>query len=255
MSSIWKEQFKVRAYEVGRDAALTMQFVCNYLQEIAGNHAYELGVAVDHLLKNNITWILSRLHVQMVRYPYWRETVTIKTWPAQVDRLYAIRDFELFDGRERPVGKATSSWMLMDIKSRKPIPITDSIQQIHLNSPGRAIDDVFEKLPVMQEAQNEKLFHVRLSDLDVNQHVNNVNYIEWGLETVPEEIYKFYFLADMEITFRAESNFGDQVVSQSESHKVKDHQIFIHQLTREKDKRELARLRTHWKLKDQEALK
>jgi medium-chain acyl-[acyl-carrier-protein] hydrolase len=254
MSEIWQEQFKVRAYEVGLDAALTMQSVCNYLQEIAGNHAFNLGVAVDHLLKQNITWVLSRLHVQMSRYPFWRETVTIKTWPAEVHPLYAIRDFELFDVKDRSVGKATSSWMLLDIIKRKPIPITETIQQMHLNSPGRAIDDKFEKLPVMQQVQYEKRFHVRLSDLDVNQHVNNVNYIEWGLETLPEEIYKNYFLSDMEITYRAESNLGDQIIAQSETQEVQKQMFFIHQLTREKDNRELARLRTLWLPRGQEAL-
>jgi medium-chain acyl-[acyl-carrier-protein] hydrolase len=249
MSEVWQEQFKVRAYEVGMDAALTMQSVCNYLQEIAGNHAYQLGVAVDHLLKQHITWVLSRLHVQMVRYPSWRETVAIKTWPAEVHSLFAIRDFELFDRQGHGIGKATSSWMLLDIKSRKPIPIPEAIQQMHRNSPGRVIGDQFDKLPVMQQAQYEKHFHVRLSDLDVNQHVNNVNYIEWGLETVPEAVYKRYCLSNMEITYRAESTMGDHVISQSECHEKQDQLIFIHQLTKEENNRELARLRTIWKLK------
>jgi medium-chain acyl-[acyl-carrier-protein] hydrolase len=246
MSEIWQEQFKVRAYEVGMDAALTMQSVCNYLQETAGNHAFQLGVAVNHLIKKNLTWVLSRLHVQMERYPFWREMVDLKTWPADVDPLFAVRDFEIYDLKNQLIGKATSSWMLLDIKQRKPVPIPEYIRNMHAESPGRAIPDRFDKLPVMQQPQYEKIFHVRLSDLDVNQHVNNVTYIEWGLETVPETIWQRYFLSDMEITFRAESNFGDHIISQSESQDQGKNRVYIHQLYREEDKRELARLRTLW---------
>ena len=249
MANIWEEEFKIRAYEVGTNAKLSMPSLCNYLQETAGNHAGKLGVAVDQLLKKNITWVLSRLHVQMTRYPFWREAITIKTWPAEVDRFHAIRDFELFDERSLPVGKATSSWMLLDIKERKTVPIPDYINVMHLDSPGRAIDDPFDKLPLMQRMQYEKRFHVRMNDLDVNRHVNNVTYIEWALEAVPEEIYNKGYLLNLEINFRAESNYGDLVLSQNESQQSDTNMILIHRLTREEDEKELARLRTQWQLK------
>lgn len=38
-ASVWSENFRIRAYEVDPRAQLTIQFICNYLQEIAGNHA------------------------------------------------------------------------------------------------------------------------------------------------------------------------------------------------------------------------
>jgi acyl-ACP thioesterase len=246
MSEKWEEQFKVRAYEVGMNGALTMQSVCNWLQEIAGNHAFHLGVAVNHLIKKNLTWVLSRLHVQITRYPFWRETVIIQTWPAEVDHLFAVRDFEIYDLKDQLIGKATTSWMLLDIKQRKPVAIPDYIHHMHAENPGRAIADKFDKLPVMQQIQDEKIFHVRLSDLDVNRHVNNVNYIEWGLETIPEEIWQTYLLSDMQITFRAESNYGDRIISQSESQNEDNNKVYIHQLVREENQRELARLRTLW---------
>jgi medium-chain acyl-[acyl-carrier-protein] hydrolase len=255
MPEIWREQFTVRAYEVGVDAALTMQSVCNYLQESAGNHAYQLGAAVTHLLQKNLTWVLSRLHVQMKRYPLWRETVEIKTWPADVAHLFAVRDFELCDRQNHLIGTATTSWMVLDIKQRKPVAIPENIRHMHADSPGRAIADKFDTLPVMKHPQFEKIFHVRLSDLDVNRHVNNVNYIEWALETIPEEIWQTCFLSDLEIGFRAESNFGDRIISYSESQDEGKNKIVIHQLYREEDKRELARLRTLWVPADQEALK
>ncbi|KAD6794762.1 hypothetical protein E3N88_05658 [Mikania micrantha] len=41
----------------------------------------------------------------------------------------------------------------------------------------------------------------RWSDLDINQHVNNVKYIGWILESVPETIMKNYELASMTLEY------------------------------------------------------
>ena len=90
--------------------------------------------------------------------------------------------------------------MLIDIKKRRPIRMPDFINVLHENSPGRAVEDDFDKLPELQLEQYTKFFNVRQSDLDMNQHVNNVNYIEWGLESVPEDINRTHILSSIEIS-------------------------------------------------------
>ena len=73
------EKFKIRSYEVDITGRATVQTISNFLQEIAGNHAGRLGVSVDKLLAKKLTWVLSRLHLQMSSYPYWREEISILT--------------------------------------------------------------------------------------------------------------------------------------------------------------------------------
>jgi acyl-ACP thioesterase len=238
----WEEAFTVRAYEVDPAGQLTIQSICNYLQEVAGNHAQQLGVAVDQLLKQNLTWVLSRLHIRIERYPFWRETLTIETWPAAVDRFYAIRDYRVTDSKLRPVVAGTSSWMLIDIRNRRPVALPEHITSMHNNSPGRAIDDPFKKLPGPDEAHFSVFFNVRRNDLDMNNHVNNVNYIEWGLESVPENLVVSHRLKSMEISFKAESRFGERIRSVSERFEKSDEVVFHHQLVREADSKELARM-------------
>ena len=50
---IHQEKFTVRSYEMDVQGMASVPAICNYLQEVAGNHATELGVAVDHLFKKN----------------------------------------------------------------------------------------------------------------------------------------------------------------------------------------------------------
>lgn len=243
----WTENFKIRAYEVGPNGRASIQSICNYLQESAANHAEALNVAVSRLMEMNLTWVLSRLHVRMEKYPFWQKTVTVETWPSAKDNFYALRDFRIKNERDEIIGVATSSWMMIDIKARKPVILPDFLAEFENRSEGRALEDTFKRLPKIGEAQYEKSFNVRLSDLDMNQHVNSVNYVEWALEVTPPEFWNQYQLYDLEISFRAESVYGDRVVSQCRVEDQGDHQMLVHRLLRVQDERELTRMVTRWK--------
>jgi len=249
LNLLWTEEFKIRAYEVGPNGRVTLQSIFNYMQEAAGNHAFELGVSVDKLLKQNLTWVLSRVHLRVDKYPFWKQGVTIETWPADKDGFYAIRDFRILDEKGSEIGQATSSWMMLDIIHRKPILIPEYIEEMKNKDQGRALDDRFEKLPKLERIDSEKLFNVRLSDLDLNQHVNSVNYLEWAIESVPADIFKGFILTDVEVTYRAESHYGDLVQSQCQMQTSDDGRSIVHRLQRQSDEKELARLVSTWRVK------
>lgn len=241
---IYTEDFKIRSYETGTDGRVTVQSICNYLQEAAGNHATLLGVAVDKLFRQNLTWVLSRIHVQMNKYPYWRQKVLIETWPSDAYGMFAIRDFILYDEYKNIIGHATTSWMLLDFKKMRPISMPDFIMEIERPERSRSLPDKFDKLPHADEYPQTRTFNVRMSDLDMNNHVNNVHYMDWALETIPPDFKKKNDLSGLEISFRAESNFGDRILSGSAL--LPESNSFLHRVSRENDGRELAVLRTTW---------
>lgn len=242
MTYVKTDSFRIRSYEMDARGRVSIQSICNYLQEMAGLHAAELGVSVTDLLEKKMTWVLSRLHVKIERFPSWGEILSIDTWPSGAEGLYAIRDFAIMDSKANAIGHATSSWMIIDLVKKKPIEMPDFIYDLRMIDKRRAIDDPFKKLPKVSNIDFEKQFNVRRSDLDINQHVNNVNYIEWAVESVPEEIYSQKSLAELEINFRAESKYGDRVIAQSQLQE----DICLHKLSRSSDDRELAVVRTKW---------
>jgi acyl-ACP thioesterase len=240
---IHQEKFTVRSYEMDVQGMASVPAICNYLQEVAGNHATELGVAVYHLCKKNMTWVLSRLNMKVNRFPFWREEIKIETWPSGRQSKFATRDFMIFDQKHKILVKATSSWMIVDLKTQKPIVMPEFMDEIRLPDRQRAIEDNFPKMIHPKNPTSERTFDVRLSDLDINQHVNNVKYIEWALETVPFEIWKAKVLSGLEVTFRSETKYGESIIIQSEQ----NGDIFTHNVISENDKRELALLRTTWR--------
>ncbi len=241
----WSEKFKIRAYEVDIHGLAYLQTIFNYLQEVASNHAAALKADKENLKRLNYTWVLSRAHIHLNSYPRWHQTVQIDTWPSKKETYYGLRDFEILLN-DTVIGRATTSWMMIDFSQRKPVKLPDFLNGVEYSEKGRALIDSFPRLPLAENIEAEAEFSVRFGDLDVNRHVNSGHYFTWALEAVPVEIRKKYHVVDFQINYRAEALFGDIIRSQIEIRKRKAEITILHRLIRKKDQKELCRALSLW---------
>jgi medium-chain acyl-[acyl-carrier-protein] hydrolase len=239
------QEFEVRAYEMDYTGLAKPETLFNYLQEAAAQHAHRLGLSVPELNKKNLTWVLSRYHIRIHRYPAWAAKVTVRTWPSHAEGLFAVRDFQAVD-EKGPVASATSSWMILNLATKKPVPVVRNLPDYPLNRE-RALDDPFPSLPDLERADLENVFPVLQNDLDFNRHVNNAVYIRWGLEGVPRDVLLSCRPKSVEITYRRQVFYGDRIQSRIQNKAEGPEMVFLHQLCNAEDGRELARLRTSWK--------
>ncbi|HEY3308289.1 MAG TPA: acyl-ACP thioesterase domain-containing protein [Desulfuromonadaceae bacterium] len=242
-SPVLEQEFPVRYHELDSHGNIRPVTLLNYLQDTAGLHAAQLGVAVADLRVHGLTWVLSRVHLIIERYPRAGEQVVVRTWPATREGLFTCREFELIDSG--PVGRATTSWAVLNVATRRPVKLEGHLPIYPLLA-RRAIEDDFSPLPFFQEpAAAELAFRVLRGDLDINQHVNNAIYVGWALEAVPEEI-ALGCLTELEVSFRAEALYGETVLSRCNVVQSGTSTCCIHQIINQQDNRELARLRTRW---------
>ena len=246
MSTPHTDQFRVRINEADATGFATVQTVGNWLQEVASDNAHELGWAREQLQARRLFWALTGLRLTLARYPRWRETVAVTTWPSGADRLFAWRDFELADTAGAPLGAATSAWLLGNEDTRKPIRMLPEIAAAAVARPRALIHDFREKLAPPERAEHERRFHVRRSDLDVNGHVNNVTFIEWVVESVPPDSIGAAQVRDLTVAFQSEALLGDEVIALAAHETAGGRQVFRHQLRRAGDGRVLAVARTEW---------
>ena len=246
MNSSYEESFQVRTYEADHHGLVRPVAILNYLQEVAGSHAEQLGFSVNALLSRGLTWIMSRSHVRFLCDAAVGDILRVRTWPSGRRGLHAMREYEVFDGSARKVAAGTSSWVIVDIESKRPVRIEKVIPE-YPPTARRALEDDFAALPTLTAADHELPFRVRLGDLDINQHVNNVVYAGWALEAVPEEWQQTHRPAAIEIAYRSEAFFGDRVISRVQACADGDARGFLHQLVSGTDGRELTRLRTFWR--------
>jgi acyl-ACP thioesterase len=238
-------RFEVRTYESDPDGWLRPASLLNYFQEAAGDHADKLGAGVMEMLRRNLTWVLSRYHIRLLRYPRWREPVLLTTWPCSNQGLFALREFEVRDGKGDLLAAASSSWMLIDLKTKRPVAPGEHLGS-YPQDPRRAVDSTFERLPTVSRADFERAFRVRMGELDWNRHVNHVAYIDWALETGSQEFLEKHRPAEIEADFRGPAHYGDSVLCRTQSVPQGQVPVFVYQILKAENQRELARLRIAW---------
>jgi acyl-ACP thioesterase len=198
---------------------------------------------MEDLAEKKSTWVLSRLHLQIKHLPMVYDRLTVLTWPRGVEGIFAMRDFEVQKPSYGTVLKASSAWLVIDPVSNRPKKFTDITSDIpNYRRAG------FETLPTVKvpgsdsSQQNEDLV-VRVSDLDMNMHVNNVRYVQWIMDDCYEIQSNGMVMSEIEINFMAECKMGDKVqVSTCGG----DGSTYNHSVFRMTDGKEVCRARTNW---------
>jgi len=243
---IWQERFDIRSYEVDGRNRLSLISIFNFLQHAASNHAAALGVSTRRLLRGHHTWLLSRLKIKIEWLPGWRDSIKVRTWPSGSRRLFALRDFQMQDHRNRVFAKAVSAWLVMDLQRRRPVRVEPFVEKFALLAGGHCLPDGLEKLPAPASCPAEKTFAVRYRDLDLNQHVNNAGFVEWLVESVPLKVLQRSLPVELEINFLAEAFYEDRILAACRPLGAAD-TCFDHILARQQDGRELLRARSMWR--------
>lgn len=222
--------FKVRSYECAADGLASLPAICNYLQEAASLNAEELGFSKSNFdtKGENVSWVLTRLVVKVIRYPVWEESVKVITFPRGGRKIVAWRDFEIKGADGETIALATSEWMLIDLATRKIVPIPEVV----LNACEFGLESVLGPEPFTPKLKfpssslstvSAGPFTAQRSHIDLNGHVNNVHYVAWLLES-----HKTARPAVIELVFRSETLAGEIVhVEQAEVEDGKNyHRVF-----------------------------
>ena len=173
------------------------------------------------------------------------ETITIKTKPLSFRKFYAFRTFEVLDSNNESILTAESVWMLLDSNKRKPVTINEYLTNTYRVTNSLKNTIKFDKIPDVTRIDHEKKFNVRYDDIDTNQHVNNVKYYSWAIESVPTDIVLNYTLCNVKIFYKRETTYGETVKVLTETNNNDDNIICIHKIIANNGE-ELTRLQTTW---------
>lgn len=214
---VFRQNFSIRSYEIGADRTASIETLMNHLQETALNHVKSAGLLGDgfgstpEMAKKNLIWVVSKMQVLVDRYPTWGDVVQVDTWVAASGKNGMRRDWLVRDSKTGDIlTRASSLWVMMNKETRRLAKIPDEVRAeiagYFVDSPP-IVDEDGRKLPKLDDKTAEYIrtgLTPRWSDLDVNQHVNNVKYIGWILESAPLPILESHELGAMTLEYRRE---------------------------------------------------
>lgn len=181
-----EEKITIRTYECGVGGSIKIASLMQHLQEAAALHAEQLGFGREKMNGIDGYWVLSNVRVEIVELPQWNEEVTIRTWPSGYSRLLASREFIGADRNARELFRAGSEWMVLDKQRGRP----KNLFHLDLALPRTGTKALQEKLcrlePLDGGVAVDKV-RVGRSAIDLNGHVNNTEYIRWGIDALSRQ--------------------------------------------------------------------
>ncbi|KAI3463605.1 hypothetical protein Pfo_020268 [Paulownia fortunei] len=283
---VFRQSFVIRSYEIGPDKTATMETIMNLLQETALNHVANSGVAGDgfgatrEMSIRKLIWVVTRIQVQIEKYSSWGDVVEIDTWVDAAGKNGMRRDWIIRDyNTQKIITRATSTWVTMNRETRRLSKIPDQVRNellpFYLNKAAIAIENTDrENIEKLTDDTAERIrtgLAPRWSDMDVNQHVNNVKYIGWILESVPINVLKDYDMTSMTLEYRRECHQCNVLQSlTSMKPKTTDQEDRLQQLSAENsstrdlecthllrmedDNAEIVRARSVWQIKQHQII-
>lgn len=204
---------------------MSLPLLVQRLLDIATAHAAALGVGYEQLLADNNAWVLSRMSVELDRFPSINKPYSLITWVEDVNRHYSERIVEIRDENDTTIGYGRLTWVAINIDTRRPSDLTPYIAKI-TPSTNRCPVDRFPRLGRIDEPTEVTTYSFRYSDIDFNRHVNSTRYIQLILDRWPLDFFDRNSVRRFDISYHAEAHFGDEVeVRSSEDNGVYDVEI------------------------------
>ncbi|CAA6672708.1 unnamed protein product [Spirodela intermedia] len=259
---IFRQNFSIRSYEVGADKTASIETLLNHLQETSLNHARVAGFlndgfgATPEMSKRGLIWVVARMQVLVEQYPSWGDAVQVDSWVSSSGKNGMRREWEIRDARtDRILIRATRSAPHMgdDEQAHKetvqmPEEVRAEIQPFFFERTSTVEQDDRKVEKVDEETADyvREGLSARWTDLDCNQHVNNVKYISWVLESIPTSILESHELTSLTLEYRRECQRDSVLRSLTTIVELSGGGVECHHLLRLESGPEVVRGRTKW---------
>ena len=246
MKNYFEKQFELRYFEMNKFGEASSTAILTLLEESAADHCYSINHSLFDLEKQNIGWVLLSGILEMDHYPGYKEKIVIRTWLSKYSTVKGFRENIILNEQGSIIGRAKGLWVFFDIDRRRPIPISDDIKDKWSYCNEECINhDITKKIEIIDSSTHIKEFKINRFDVDTNLHVNNIRYLQWLIESIPDDIIDNYYLHSIDGRFIAEAQLGDTIMSFTE--RDAGHNSFVHNIRTQGNNKDCATARTVWK--------
>ncbi|HZL09500.1 MAG TPA: acyl-ACP thioesterase domain-containing protein [Prolixibacteraceae bacterium] len=241
----YQEQLTIKSYHTNQYGQASITSLFNILIEAAWAHAQVMDWGYDSLKSNNLFWVLSRMYFQVEKYPAWQDKISLNTWSAGTDGVYAYREYIVENEKGEVLLRASSAWLILDMETHKIFRLSEfrstfpkRIDANACRAPKRVKPDL--------HAEVTNFYPVLFSDLDINQHFNSVKYVERVLDDYGIEFLNSYEPAELEVNYLKEGQSDARIAVTRKQ--ISEHE-YLNCLVRESDGADLCVMRINWRIR------
>ncbi|MGY6521973.1 MAG: acyl-[acyl-carrier-protein] thioesterase [Mongoliitalea sp.] len=222
----FEKDFEVLSFQIDPQGKLRWACLADMMQEVAWRHADSRDFG-QNLFDLGYMWVMSRFEIKVDSLPSWGEKITVKTAGRGIDKLFALREFQVVNAAGNVLATAMSAWLLLDIQSKRP-QRPDRVLPSELFAMVNDSSLTPAKVVTLPNMMDAGVIQVRYSDLDMNNHVNNVSYIRWVEDFMRERNWTIQAVL---VNYQAEISAGQLIHL---THHSQEKQIIIEGRVEEK---------------------
>ena len=209
---ITTKSFEVRFSDCDHHSRLKLSNLFLFMEETAIADAERNGFGLWKMMKAGYTTVITRMKVRMLHTPVWGEQLTISTWAKEFykDKV-CLKDYSILDSQGNSIAQATSSWLLVNLKTGKSENPANSPYPIPLH-PGK--DALPEMMDILNPEIDPRVVHqeqAHYSDLDMNNHVNHCRYVDWVMDSLDADELKTRRIRSIQINYISQIPLGSKV--------------------------------------------
>ncbi len=207
-----RKKYEIKYHEWNLNKALKESMFMLFLQDIATQNADDNGFGYYVLSQKNLGWFLLKYRIEFSQYPTNTDYIEIETQSRGVMRIFATREFTIYNSNNEIIGRVMSMWALVNLADKSMISPA-SINN-YIGTYEKKDDDLsFGKIRIPDKFDWEKEFEVRFDDIDINNHANNTNYISWGLDALPHQYRMQHSIKNIDMVFKKDAALGETLLS------------------------------------------
>ena len=201
--------FSTRVFygDIDKDLNLSLTGAMRLMQEAAVVHSALSGYSVMDVERTRVVWMLVQWRVRLTGKVCWNTPVEVITWPQTMEKLTSNRCFRILDGEGREIAIGESTWLLANADTGRVMRIPSEVADAYDLIPDGVFDTPPEKLPAEVGKETFSCI-VSRRDLDTNHHVNNLVYLDYAREALPEDAAEY---SEVMVRYHRQLLLGDPV--------------------------------------------
>ena len=204
MNTKFSKKYNINIYDVDSNYKCKYSSIMNYLWDVVISQSDSLGETNNGFI-NNCIWVLLKYDLEIIKYPKYRDIITVETDIVGVKKLYGYRSITIRDSKGNIIASGISTAILIDYDKRRPVKM--SLDQCKVYGIEKELE---ENIPLddfisLKENKYSREYTIRYSDIDSNKHVNNVKYIEMSVDTLPRELLNQYEISNIKVLYKHEA--------------------------------------------------
>ncbi|HEX8563453.1 MAG TPA: acyl-ACP thioesterase domain-containing protein [Flavobacterium sp.] len=209
-TSVFSKDFVIDFTQCYPNGFLKYTELCNVLQLAAADHAEKGGISFTDMQQAHQAWVVSRMRIEIVALPKWRDVVTVKTWIVSLENSRSVRALEMYCNGKKIVGCETF-WAVFNTQTRRPEALALPYEHFTIYNNVFSTAERVRKVAVADAGNIVSKRSVMLSDLDIVNHANNVKYLEWCLDLLDPNVVLRQRIHTLDMNFMKELMLHDKV--------------------------------------------